>query len=113
MGIHCATDRQRDLVAAAGGPADTFSTRAAGHDGPRLLLCRIALDQVTIHQTWDTMGMRATQSNDLELDGVFVADVDVVHSLPVGHLDARVFETVWAAGCSNLRCSKGFPGARW
>ncbi|WP_020671053.1 acyl-CoA dehydrogenase family protein [Amycolatopsis nigrescens] len=66
--------------------------------GPRLLLCQIALDQpgVEVLRTWDTMGMRATQSNDLDLSEVFVADADVVHSLPVGHLDARVFETVWS-----------------
>jgi alkylation response protein AidB-like acyl-CoA dehydrogenase len=66
--------------------------------GPRLLLCQIALDQpgVKVHQTWNTMGMRATQSNDLELDEVFVEDSKVVHSLPVNHLDARVLETVWA-----------------
>ena len=66
--------------------------------GPRLLLCRVALTDpgVTIHQTWDTMGMRGTQSNDVVYEDVFVADEDVVHSLPVGHLDARVFETVWS-----------------
>jgi alkylation response protein AidB-like acyl-CoA dehydrogenase len=66
--------------------------------GPRLLLCRIALDApgVSIEQTWDTMGMRGTQSNDVHYDDVFVPDEDVVHSLPVGHLDARVFETVWS-----------------
>ncbi|MFI5608396.1 acyl-CoA dehydrogenase family protein [Amycolatopsis sp. NPDC051903] len=66
--------------------------------GPRLLLCQIALDQpgVRIHQTWDTMGMRGTQSNDVELTKVFVEDSAVVHSLPVKHLDARVLETVWA-----------------
>jgi alkylation response protein AidB-like acyl-CoA dehydrogenase len=66
--------------------------------GPRVLLCRIALDQpgVTVEQTWNTMGMRGTQSNDVCYDNVFVPDLDVVHSLPVGHLDARVFETVWS-----------------
>lgn len=66
--------------------------------GPRLLLCQLALDQpgVRIHRTWNTMGMRGTQSNDLELDDVFVEDSAVVHSLPVHHLDARVLETVWA-----------------
>lgn len=77
------------------------STTARHEDadgGPRLLLCRIALDQpgVTIHQTWDTLGMRGTQSNDITYEDVFVPDADVVHSLPVGHLDARVFETVWS-----------------
>ena len=66
--------------------------------GPRLMLCQIALDQpgVTVHQTWNTMGMRGTQSNDVELNEVFVEDTKVVHSLPVNHLDARVLETVWA-----------------
>ncbi|RZQ65335.1 acyl-CoA dehydrogenase family protein [Amycolatopsis suaedae] len=77
------------------------STTARHEDaegGPRLLLCQIALDQpgVTLHQTWDTLGMRGTQSNDIELAEVFVPDDAVVHSLPVKHLDARVLETVWA-----------------
>jgi alkylation response protein AidB-like acyl-CoA dehydrogenase len=68
--------------------------------GPRLLLCRVDLGQpgVSHRKTWDTMGMRGTQSNDLIYDDVFVADDDVVHSVPVGHLDARVFETMWAWG---------------
>ncbi|MDR7275371.1 acyl-CoA dehydrogenase family protein [Catenuloplanes atrovinosus] len=66
--------------------------------GPRLLLCRISLRDpaVTVLDTWDTLGMRATRSGDVRLDGVFVPDAQVVHSLPVGHLDARVAETVWA-----------------
>ncbi|MCT2582686.1 acyl-CoA dehydrogenase family protein [Actinophytocola gossypii] len=77
------------------------STSARWEDaegGPRVLLCRIALDApgVTIHRTWDTMGMRGTRSDDVEYADVFVADEDVVHSLPVGHLDARVLETVWS-----------------
>lgn len=77
------------------------STSARWEDapgGPRVILCRVALDDpgVTIHKTWDTMGMRGTQSNDVAYDDVFVADEDVVHSLPVGHLDARVLETVWS-----------------
>src|SRR5579884_3381220 len=66
--------------------------------GPRLLLLRVALDDpaVIIHQNWDMMGMRATQSNDVELANLFVPDDAVVHSLPVGHLDARVLETVFS-----------------
>ncbi|WP_216215388.1 acyl-CoA dehydrogenase family protein [Amycolatopsis aidingensis] len=66
--------------------------------GPRLMLFRVALDDpaVTIHQTWDMMGMRATQSNDVEYKDLFVPEESLVHSLPVGHLDARVMETVFA-----------------
>jgi alkylation response protein AidB-like acyl-CoA dehydrogenase len=76
----------------------TTARWAEAEGGPRLILCRIALDAlgVTMEQTWDTMGMRGTQSNDLVYDNVFVAEADVVHSLPIGHLDARVFETVWS-----------------
>ncbi|WP_037078494.1 acyl-CoA dehydrogenase family protein [Pseudonocardia spinosispora] len=66
--------------------------------GPRLLLMRVELADpaVTIHQNWDMMGMRGTQSNDVEFTDLYVPDEAVVHSLPVGHLDARVFETVFA-----------------
>jgi alkylation response protein AidB-like acyl-CoA dehydrogenase len=66
--------------------------------GPRLLLLRADLSDpaVTIHQNWDMMGMRATQSNDVEFTDLFVPSENVVHSLPVGHLDARVLETVFA-----------------
>lgn len=76
----------------------TTARWADADGGPRLVLCRIALDApgVSLEQTWDTMGMRGTQSNDVVYDNVFVADEDVVHSLPIGHLDARVFETVWS-----------------
>jgi alkylation response protein AidB-like acyl-CoA dehydrogenase len=66
--------------------------------GPRLLLLRADLSDpaVTIHQNWDMLGMRGTQSNDVEFTDLFVPTENVVHSLPVGHLDARVLETVFA-----------------
>ncbi len=66
--------------------------------GPRLLLLQADLSDpaVTIHQNWDMMGMRATQSNDIEFTDLFVPSEYVVYSLPVGHLDARVLETVFA-----------------
>ncbi len=48
--------------------------------------------------TWDTMGMRGTQSNDLVIDNGFVPDSALVHSLPVGHLDPTILKSVfcWA-----------------
>jgi alkylation response protein AidB-like acyl-CoA dehydrogenase len=49
-----------------------------------------------IVRTWDTLGMRATQSNDLVLDGVFVPDECLFHACPVGHLDATIALTVWS-----------------
>lgn len=66
--------------------------------GPRLLLMRVDLADpaVTIHPVWDMMGMRATQSNDVEFTDMFVPAAAVVHSLPVGHMDARILETVYS-----------------
>ncbi|NRQ38618.1 acyl-CoA/acyl-ACP dehydrogenase [Nonomuraea sp. NN258] len=66
--------------------------------GPLVLFCQVELDQpgVRIHQTWDTLGMRGTQSNDVEFHEVFVPDEAVGHRLPAGHLDARVLRTTWA-----------------
>jgi alkylation response protein AidB-like acyl-CoA dehydrogenase len=50
---------------------------------------------ITFSNTWDTLGMRATQSNDFTLEDVFVADEAVFHTLPVGHFDATLVKTVW------------------
>lgn len=68
--------------------------------GPRLMLFRVDLSDpaVTIHRTWDTLGMRATQSNDVEYRDLFLPDDALVHSLPIGHYDARLLETVFAWG---------------
>jgi alkylation response protein AidB-like acyl-CoA dehydrogenase len=81
--------------------ATDFSTTARDEDaegGPRLLLCQVGMDLpgVRVHPNWNTLGMRGTRSDDLELDGVFVPDDAVVHSLPVHHMDRRILETVWA-----------------
>lgn len=66
-------------------------------NGPQLLMLKVDLADanVTIHPTWNMMGMRATQSNDVEFSELFVPDEDVVHSFPVGHLDSVVTETVF------------------
>lgn len=80
----------------------TQFTSMARHDDPergsRVLLFRVPRDVegMTVHQTWDTMGMRATQSNDFTLDGVFVPDEAVFHSFPAHHYDATMLQTVWS-----------------
>lgn len=65
--------------------------------GPRVIFFRMRRDDpgMTVKDTWDTMGMRATQSNDYTLRDVFVPAGDVFHSYPVGHFDALMVKTVW------------------
>ncbi len=48
-------------------------------DGPKVLHCSIpfAADGVSIEQTWDTLGMRATGSHTVVLDNVFVPEAAV------------------------------------
>jgi alkylation response protein AidB-like acyl-CoA dehydrogenase len=77
-----------------------FSTRARYDDperGPQVLFFRLPRDVegLRMKQTWDTMGMRATLSDDFELDNVFVPDEAVFHAYPVGHFDATMLKTVW------------------
>ncbi|MBS1879803.1 MAG: acyl-CoA/acyl-ACP dehydrogenase [Actinobacteria bacterium] len=63
--------------------------------GPLVIQCQTAKDADGIEfvQTWDTLGMRGTQSNDLEIRDLFVADENVIHSFPAGHLDPIVVRT--------------------
>ncbi len=72
-----------------------FSTRAL--DGDDVIFFRVPRDAagLTFRDTWDTMGMRATQSNDFELHDVFVPDEAVFHRYPANHFDATMLKTVW------------------
>jgi alkylation response protein AidB-like acyl-CoA dehydrogenase len=74
--------------------------------GPRLMLFRAAkeADGFEFLQTWDTLGMRATQSNDLSIEDGFVPDEALVHSLPVNHFDARILKTVFAWAMPTFGC---------
>jgi alkylation response protein AidB-like acyl-CoA dehydrogenase len=45
-------------------------------------------DGVTIDETWDALGMRATGSHDVILDDVFVADAQITARRPWDRLDA-------------------------
>jgi alkylation response protein AidB-like acyl-CoA dehydrogenase len=77
-----------------------FSTRARYDDperGPQVLFFRLPrhAEGMRMKETWDTMGMRATRSDDFELENVFVPDDAVFHSYPVGHFDATMLKTVW------------------
>src|SRR5919106_160882 len=77
-----------------------FSTRALLDDperGPSVIFFLLPRDVegMTVKDTWDVMGMRATQSNDFELDDVFVPEEAVFHRYPAHHFDATMLKTVW------------------
>jgi alkylation response protein AidB-like acyl-CoA dehydrogenase len=66
-----------------------FTTMARYDDpelGSRVMFFRIPryVEGMTVKQTWDTMGMRGTQSNDFTLDGVFVPDEHVLGEVDAG-----------------------------
>jgi alkylation response protein AidB-like acyl-CoA dehydrogenase len=51
----------------------------------------------TIKETWDTLGMRATRSDDTILDGAFVPDKYIARTLPAGSADLFVLSIfAWA-----------------
>lgn len=57
--------------------------------GPRVLnmAVPIAVDGVTVGSNWDTLGMRGTASNDIEIADVFVPDDKVLADRPYGVID--------------------------
>jgi len=57
-----------------------------------------------IIDTWDTLGMRATRSDDVELDGAFVPDKYIGRVMPAGAADGYIVALfAWAAlGFANV-----------
>ena len=73
----------------SGSPAaQVFVTSAnfAGDDGAEVLHFAIpfASEGITHHSNWNTLGMRATGSNDVSLDNVFVPEEAIVARRPAG-----------------------------
>jgi alkylation response protein AidB-like acyl-CoA dehydrogenase len=54
--------------------------------GPQIVHAFVERDStgVTVVETWDTLGMRPTQSHDTVLDGVFVPDARIGRVVPAG-----------------------------
>ncbi len=63
---------------AEGGPKTVHAFLPRSYDGWHIV------------ETWDTMGMRATRSDDVVLEGAFVPDKYVARILPAGSADAFV-----------------------
>ncbi|MEJ0020349.1 MAG: acyl-CoA dehydrogenase family protein [Acetobacteraceae bacterium] len=77
---------------APGGPQIVHAFMPRSSDGFRIV------------ETWDTMGMRATRSDDIVLDSVFVPDHRIARTVPAGGADAFVLAMfAWALlGFANV-----------
>src|SRR5690349_9457777 len=79
---------------ADGGPKIVHAFLPRHHDGYRMV------------ETWDTMGMRATRSDGVVLDGAFVPDRYIARVVPAGGLDPFVLGLFgWGlTGLANVYC---------
>ena len=79
---------------------------ADAEGGPKVVHAFLPRDSkgYRIVETWDTMGMRATRSDDVMLESAFVPDKYVVRTLPAGAADQFVVAVfAWALmGFANV-----------
>ena len=78
-----------------------FSSMARVDDpdgGSRVIIFRLArpVEGMEVKDTWDTMGMRGTLSNDWSMRDVFVPEDAVFHSYPVDHFDSVLLRMTWS-----------------
>jgi acyl-CoA dehydrogenase len=79
----------RKIFASGSPAADWFSTMAVCDDpadGPTVIHFLVPFDSpgMRIHDNWRTLGMRATGSHDVTLDGVLVPDAAITTRRPSG-----------------------------
>jgi alkylation response protein AidB-like acyl-CoA dehydrogenase len=76
--------------------------------GPKIVHAFMPRDTAgyRIVKTWDTMGMRATSSDDVVVEGAFVPDRYIARMVPAGGADAFVLGVfAWALlGFANVYC---------
>lgn len=81
---------------------------ADAEDGPKIVHAFLPRDSAgcRIVETWDTMGMRATRSDDTLLEGAFVPDKYIARVLPAGAADNFIVTVfAWALlGFANTYC---------
>jgi alkylation response protein AidB-like acyl-CoA dehydrogenase len=76
-------------ISPVGNVAATFATIGTPEPGAEVIAFGVPLSTpgVTIEETWDAAGMRATGSHDIVLDDVFVAEGQVIARRTWGELD--------------------------
>ena len=77
--------------------------------GPKIVHAYLPRDTpgYRIVETWDTLGMRATRSDDVLLEGAFIPDKYVARIVPAGEADAYVLGLfAWGGlGFANIYCA--------
>jgi alkylation response protein AidB-like acyl-CoA dehydrogenase len=107
----------------AGTAMSTMATYDDPEQGRRVLNLAVpfASEGVTVLDNWDTLGMRATASNDVVLEDVFVPDERVLANRPYGVVDPPLqvigsvaFPIVSAAylGVAEAACAAAVEAAR-
>lgn len=88
-GWHVTGRKTFGSIAPAANVAATFAVIGAPEPGADVIAFGLPLtaDGVRIEETWDAAGMRGTGSHDIVLDGVFVAEAQVVARRKWGDLD--------------------------
>jgi alkylation response protein AidB-like acyl-CoA dehydrogenase len=85
-GGYCVNARKRFVSGAPG--AQVFATSAviSGPDGDEVIHFAIPVksEGIRIENTWNTLGMRATGSNDVIMEQVFVPEFSIIARRPVG-----------------------------
>jgi alkylation response protein AidB-like acyl-CoA dehydrogenase len=81
------TARKMPVSAAPAADVAVTSFRFDGADGPQVVHASVPMSApgVSIEHTWDTMGMRATGSETIVFDDVFVPDAAVALVRPAGY----------------------------
>jgi alkylation response protein AidB-like acyl-CoA dehydrogenase len=82
----------RKMFASQSPVGDVLSTMFVYDDperGKRVLnmAVPVKIDGVTVHDNWDTLGMRGTGSNDVTIEDVFIADDKIVADRPYDVMD--------------------------
>jgi alkylation response protein AidB-like acyl-CoA dehydrogenase len=81
---------------------------ADAEGGPKIVHAYLPRDAAAyrIVETWDTLGMRATRSDDVLLEGAFIPDRYVARIVPAGGLDGYVLGLfAWGdLGFANIYC---------
>ena len=97
--------RERTKIFASQSPAGTVMSTMFPYDDPerglRVLNMAVPMSDpgVTVHDNWNTLGMRGTASNDVTVDDVFVPDERVLADRPYGVVDPPL----------QVICSIAFP----